>query len=397
MNPIDVNKPNTVIKPEIKAKDHAIRAKVHKVKGKEFEDLQQAPLRSLKRQSSLREIHGETQALAKKNAQIWECVSRHSDLLGGYSYRFKMKPQYDDITLHPDLEARQEALREKNRAIFPAVEHLPILSTLLDPTIGRAVKKEWLIKEHVKRATIDDKLKALIETKLDVADRLIDLGYKVEATQEAFYLYLPDKEALLARWEKLRQTSPELPPLKIASSVGIADDLSFIEAFFTHDVLLSNDKEFVHDHIAHVIPMLSLQLTSNKGTNPSYKAERKRLEKMVLSRYRRLLVVKKQLQDGKVTAPKNELQILQKDIRKCEALLGGLVDLITNASDYKLTALYGNWHADFMTLERGSLWKKIWKKRFGPEGIKYGTIRSLMEGDIKKIEEDYDRLRKKQP
>ena len=69
---------------------------------------------------------------------------------------------------------------------------------------------------------------------------------------------------MIARWGKLREASPELPPLNIASSKGIADDITFIEKYFTHEAILSDGGEFVHDHFAHVMSVLILMYSSGK-------------------------------------------------------------------------------------------------------------------------------------
>ncbi len=170
----------------------------------------------------------ELDAIAQKQGEIWECIGREPDENGGYIYRFRLRDAYDfeswrlndgvDIDEESeDVQARAEAYIRKVEEIFPAVE--PILAFL--------IRGESLMRS--------------------------DLGYSLSYDKTGIYLNLPDKEALEARCEKLHKINPRFPLIKILSSDGVADDLAFIKAYLTYDLLLSSGKEFVHDHTAHLI------------------------------------------------------------------------------------------------------------------------------------------------
>lgn len=98
-----------------------------------------------------------------------------------------------------------------------------------------------------------------------------EIGYKTESTRDGrLILYLLDKDALIANWNKYCTKNPELklPPLDIVDGEGIAGDLEFVEALLHHDALLSRGKEFVHDSTAHIIPTLQRIVDAAKTKNP---------------------------------------------------------------------------------------------------------------------------------
>ena len=94
------------------------------------------------------------------------------------------------------------------------------------------------------------------------------LGYRVFEKEDAIFMEMPDLETLLGGWENLRELHPEenLPPFRMISSEGVADDLSFTEAHLAYDALLSDGKEFCHDHHSHVMSRLqSMMLNQSKS------------------------------------------------------------------------------------------------------------------------------------
>jgi hypothetical protein len=93
--------------------------------------------------------------------------------------------------------------------------------------------------------------------------RLSFLGYK--KTDKT--IYLPDKEALLNAWSQL---FPERE-LKILDSNGPLSHIDFVKGYINHDVILSNQKEFVHDQIFHVVPTLNMMI----DTYNQYKREKR--------------------------------------------------------------------------------------------------------------------------
>jgi len=215
---------------------------------------------------------------------------------------------------------------------------------------------------------------------------LKNLGYKSYADSEGIFLTLPDRKALLVQWDQLKQEKPDIPDLDIVSSEAIADDLDFVEAFFTHDALLSSGKEFIHDHTAHVIPTLVLMINSNKNENPDYKKDRFKLVKKVAENYRKLMIAKTHLdQKQKLN---NDERLLKKELIKLEAALGAMVDSISSYSQYKNPQLLDAFKSDFF--------KTIWNnptfgfaKRFDFKFSDTTKLAKLWE-QIKEIEKNFD-------
>lgn len=140
-------------------------------------------------------------------------------------------------------------------------------------------------------------------------------------------LVLPDKDALIANWEILREEiNPNLPPLDIKSSEGVADDISFIEAFFTSDVLLSEGREFVHDHLNHVISTISMILTASPATLSTvsdYKQIKSQLVKGVMGAYHKIMIVDRNIGGAE------RLKISKEQLEKFKVSLGALVDILS--------------------------------------------------------------------
>lgn len=88
------------------------------------------------------------------------------------------------------------------------------------------------------------------------------LGYGCSVQEDGtILLALPTKTALIRGWENLQKNHPELDlsSLDIVSAPEVSEDISFVLAYFAHDALLSEGKEFVHDHFSHIIPTLLLK------------------------------------------------------------------------------------------------------------------------------------------
>lgn len=137
-------------------------------------------------------------------------------------------------------------------------------------------------------------------------------------------LVLPDKEALMSNWEILKQEKyPHLPPLEVLSSEGIADDMSFVEAYFTSDVLLSEGKEFVHDHTSHLMPTLSMMMSAtakNLSTAEAYKKIKKGIIKEIMKGYKQIMLVEHKIGGSE------KLNITKEQLEKIKVSLGALID-----------------------------------------------------------------------
>lgn len=168
----------------------------------------------------------EAKAIEQKHGVTWECLDRVADG-PGYIYQFRLKAAYDpkgDVNNH-----KHAAFTAKLLEIFPAIEPELNKLALLDPEKLLQIRQSG-------RETPETRAMELIQT----------LGYRYRADSTGHYLYLPDKEALLARFEKLRKSHPNLRALNIISSEGIANDMDFVEAYIKgYDALLSLDRKSV--------------------------------------------------------------------------------------------------------------------------------------------------------
>ena len=189
-------------------------------------------------------IQIEPQEIAQRSGEFWECLSREKGALDGFIYKFRLRDEYDDATPHEEREARAKAAEQKSKKMFPAIELSGSQMLALDPNVPENELRPGTLK---------------IREHLQI---LMQLGYRAERKEEGVYLYLPDREALLTNWETLRATHPDLPELTILSSEGIAGDIDYVKAFFTHDGILSTGKEFLHDHQAHILSVIVLILSS---------------------------------------------------------------------------------------------------------------------------------------
>jgi hypothetical protein len=155
--------------------------------------------------------------ITKKQAVLWSCIGVTINPTGGKIYHYKFKDEYKN--------SQQEAYIKKQEEIFPAIEPHP-------------------------------------EEELSFSKELQQIGYSVRSDASGVYLDLPDLEAIVAGYEKLRETRPKCPPLRIVSSEGIADDLTFCRAYILYDILLSDGVEFVHDSIYHAARVLEMMISS---------------------------------------------------------------------------------------------------------------------------------------
>jgi hypothetical protein len=237
----------------------------------------------------------ETSEVSKRSGALWECIGRTGDLFGGYRYNFRLRSEYDDVT-SPDANARQSARLaacKKRLEISPAGEYLASEIRFLTPSYR-------------------------------YIDQLNRLGYEMKSDATGVYLTLPDRESFLARWQILQQSQPELPTITVVCHPGIADDKTFIESFCRYDVLLSSEKEFVHDHFAHLIRTVILIFTSGEDGNPTYKEDKEQLVRLVKKAYQPLL----QADDLKSTKVTSLVTEARKELAR-------QVDLIWARQDYE--------------------------------------------------------------
>jgi hypothetical protein len=349
----------------------------------------------------------------KRSGALWTCIKRTQDIYGGYIYTLKLKDCYDDVTPHTNRAIRAAAAKQRYAEIYPATEALGTevyinnLSLPENELFNRLIYIEFnkltpeiqnlLTQTPLTKPAFLAHIRPDMLWRINQARILGLLGYRSHYSDSGVYLNLPDKETLLARWTIVRERVAGLPDIDIASCEGIAEDLEFVEAFFTCDVLLSSGKEFVHDHTQHIMPMLFLMIDSAVGVDPSYQQERARLEKMVMKSYRRIMITKMVLEDH--TGDKLGLSAIQVDtvrqsISKMEAALGSVVDTITASPTYANTSKFFN--GNFIERHVKSIWENTnwqayWKRRFGDANTNNAVISSVWD-QLGAIEKEFDHV-----
>ncbi|MCX6989931.1 MAG: hypothetical protein NTX49_02525 [Chlamydiae bacterium] len=189
--------------------------------------------------------------IPSKSGPLWKCVGM-KNLEGeeGGAYVFSIKnmsfSEFGDI----------------QKGLFPALQ--------IDSEDAALLLNEKAIEFRMLRSIAEwgeanesdkprfEQLRSIYEKRLKALPLFKALGY--EARDDNTIIILPDRELLMQRYNKLRQTDPlykDLPVISIASDEGVASDDAFIEAHMKHDGMMSRGPEFLHDSWAHIIPLLT--------------------------------------------------------------------------------------------------------------------------------------------
>ncbi|MDP1880785.1 MAG: hypothetical protein Q8K60_07585 [Parachlamydiaceae bacterium] len=168
-----------------------------------------------------REKSNKQTSISEKSEGLYNCIGRKKDKSsGGYFYIFELKNEFKNLKKQEEINIFHAVIRE----LYPATQVPPIVFE----NLGDIFKK---------------------------------LGY--EKKGDCFIL--PDEKILNSRWLNIIRDNPNLLPLNVISSNGIADDKSYIEAIIQGNIILSNGPEFLHDHFFHV--MQRILLLSKHGSN----------------------------------------------------------------------------------------------------------------------------------
>ncbi len=268
---------------------------------------------SLKRTRSLpdlKPLQAKDKAKAERHGELWECIDRVEGQHGGFIYKYRIREEFvigkSDQEILNAVTENLQVVTEKILQIFPAVEAIPfhpggqlnLVPILFDRDTGELFP---LLKE---------------------------LGYSYENG----ILSLPDLEALKKGWKELQSRYPNLPDFDIVSSEGIADDITFATSSLSFDALLSRGKEFVHDHLFHVIPvikLLSATLVSDPG-NLKYQDIKINLVKGTLAALRRFAWAEELLNrtwpSGADEVTSRNVRITRLDLEQLAKGLGAVVD-----------------------------------------------------------------------
>jgi hypothetical protein len=252
--------------------------------------------------------------------ELWRCIGRREGPTGiGFLYKFKIKPEY--LT-------SERLTTAKMREIYPAIEF-----------------------------TFDQSFR-LIDTYYHTY--LADLGYSNQPFDDHNVITLPDRDALIALYNRYRESHPDLPELNIISSPGIATDKDFVQAMIKHDAMVADGKEFIHDHSAHILVLLKrifeIQYDSHfrRSDFNLFKTESTKHYQMYLDKVERL---KSELSKGKSDFfTEAQARDLSTYFPVFETLVGALVDTLSNRTTF-----------DPYTLENGIIepqWQDYLKKRY---------------------------------
>ena len=347
----------------------------------------------------------EQEDIEKKSGEIWKCVGRKPDKdSSGYIYRFKLDDKYNHFTGN-DRENKLSASKKKTDEMFPAIE-----PTLLEEIIilhprlinlSRDSKEQFLKSNFTEISSTYsfNKLAYYIEQRRDSGNLLQHLGYRLSIKTDGVYLHLPDRETLLSRLEKVREVFPSFPKFDLVSSEGIADDISFVLAHLLHDAVLSDGKEFIHDHMFHVKHALTLVSTFvSQNRMDEYSTEKKKFIKGILNGYRKLMIVKTELDAENSKHTENKLGFLKEHLEKIETLLGMYVDVLTavETDDQFLNSPFSN----LLEIQYKSVmgdgnldWKAYMQRRFGENDPGLDALGDLWNQFVE-VEQKFDDLRK---
>ena len=339
--------------------------------------------RGLRRQTSMPDLKkatstfiGEKEDIASKSSVFWDCLVRRPNKNGGYIYTFKLKDKYDYVHHGEKVKSLDDQARY---AIYPAVEQnlremgggrFPIankekLTKLLNPNNYRDNFKD------ISSDDMDRIWSALGSAGSSDSHYLKRLGYTMEINKSDIRMTLPDLDALLANWEILREEDPTFPPLDIVSAEGIASDIDFMESYFSHDALLSRNKEFVHDQQVHVINVIRLMI----HTRINYKKIKHERFQAIATMYKNLHLAKKAVKEGRIQG--DLAQRCKNNFDKIETLLGAFTDSISSIETTESPAqLYDHYVAG------NQLWIWYFMKRFKTDDtILYELTNLLKELD----------------
>jgi hypothetical protein len=262
----------------------------------------------------------EKKEIQERNGELWSCIGRKKDPTGkGFLYNFLLKPEYRN--------SRDGATNAKIKSIYPAIEFYG--------------EYAYHLFSPYMQAPITEYFNAL--------------GYSTDYSASTLLLTLPDLDALLALYRNLGIDHPELklPNLKIFSSQGIAKDLDFVRALIRYHAVLSEGKEFVHDHTAHIIPLLT-RIFRPKPNFDSFVMDSTEFYRTSLNKIERLKV---ELSNKKsVFFTEEQIQFLRIHLPIIEALLGALVDALSSNTDFE--------PADLLDVIHTYEWQQYLKKRF---------------------------------
>ena len=218
------------------------------------------------------------------------------------------------------------------------------------------------------------------------------LGYRLD--KENGTVTVPDSQVFSHRWEKEQANDPTLPDFKICDAEGIASDEDFIEAMFTHDVVLSSSNEMVHDHFAHIVPLLQQVLE----TDPDQRVEKYTNARAV---FRELIKgIWDEVQTIKAEMDANgETDITKDELNKIITLLGITTDSLNSFGFYRevpellkaASRCNGSILSTFLRFAKSPEWFKYMNERYlsvSKEDLRALPDRSLSEEALETLPDE---------
>jgi hypothetical protein len=294
-----------------------------------------------------------------KSGKIWICKDRIIDPeTNEFSYIFEIDNLYNSLF----TKNANEYYEHKKEEIFPALELDAKSLSYIDPS-------------YLNERMVTGKFNEIdFKKEMKYCQNLNNLGFKLfKGKDGSFTLHLPSRESLLARCQKLGTDYPSLLKLTIESSEGIADDHQYINTLLTHDVLVSEGEEFVHDQILHMIPTLSQMLKDTENTLSSQTFAGKRAEHklQIDSAYSDMLFIKNLIQQKKYVPDqiKTSLPIMV-------AGISAAVDLLSATFYAKVDDVFVYLRGD---LWEDPNWQRYFTKRFPNEKIDFSSLHVIWQ------------------
>lgn len=191
------------------------------------------------------------------------------------------------------------------------------------------------------------------------------LGYRLD--KENGTITVPDSQLFSHRWKKEQENNPTLPDFKICDAEGIASDEDFIEAMFTHDVVLSSSNEMVHDHFAHIVPLLQQILETDPDQRvEKYTNTRALFRDLIKGLWEEVQAIKTEMDAN------GETDITKDELNKIITLLGITTDSVNSYGFYRevpellkaASRCNGSILSTFLKFARSPDWFKYMNERY---------------------------------
>ncbi len=317
--------------------------------------------------------------IEKKCGQMWKCVDRIVDTeTREYSYLFEIEDPYNFLLTKEAQRNREKKIPE----IYPALEPENFNLLYLDPEYSIDDFIQLIYKINLENKLISSDLKELEEIRntterrqggyYENGNKLNKLGFESGINKDGiFQLKLPSRDNLLVRWSNLQKEIPTLPNISILESGDIAEDEEFINAFLKYDMILSDGKEFLHDHTVHLIPTL-IELIRNPKI---YQETRNRIATQVEQVLQDIEKVERIIQSGGAVPVHVKEHLL-----KVKEAVSAAVDIWTaRPKPWESFAPDDDYIKNFVNFNAwdGELGQQYWKNKYPKENLDFKILASI--------------------